>query len=174
MTFEPTTVGIGSIIVAIVVGVVAFLIRTFVDKPRNDVLRQDVSDLKASRDDARKERETLLKEHEIVKVRLAAAEELVTNRAKVDELFAYIQKLVIEGQPRQEKLLGQITLLSESVRDTVQQTRTMHEQNLDRYDEHNREALERHTQQMDVMRSMTALLEKIAKAFDIKLNGGSR
>jgi F0F1-type ATP synthase membrane subunit b/b' len=180
--FEPTTIGIGSIVVAIVVGVVAFVIRTYVDKPRNDVLRQDIDDLKKSRDDARNEltiakadaavqhAETQRQLHDAQRD-AAAAKELATNRAKVDELFAYIQKLVIEAQPRQEKLMSDIAKLTGAVVTALETGHELRNQTNQVLVEHNKEALERHDQQMSVMSGMTDMLRKLADAFDVKLNG---
>lgn len=182
INFEPTTIGIGSVIVALVGGIIVIVVRWFVDRPRNALLRQDIDDLKKSRDDARTELERAKTEaaaqHAETQRQLAdaqrdaaAAKELATNRAKVDELFAYIQKLVVEGQPRQEKLMTDIAKLSQAVVDALQSGHELRNQTNQVLVEHNKEALERHDQQMLVMGGMADALRRIAEAFDVKLNG---
>lgn len=171
INFEPTTIGIGSVIVAIVGGIAVIVVRFFIDRPRNKVLREDIEDLKKSRDESRAEHERDLLELQKVRIEAAAARELATNRAKVDELFAYIKQLVTDGQPRQEKLLGDIATLSQAVVDALKNGHELRNQTNQVLVEHNKEALERHEQQMSVMAGMTDMLRKLAEAFDVKLNG---
>jgi hypothetical protein len=78
---------------------------------------------------------------------------------------------VVEGQPRQQQLLADIARLAQAVADALKDGHELRNQTNQVLVEHNKEAIERHDQQMQVMAGMTEMLQKLAAAFDVKLNG---
>lgn len=173
LTFDPTTVGIGAVI-SIVGGIALILVRYFVDRPRNNVLRQDVDDLMKSRDEARKERDLMAARLVAAEAKATAATELATGRARVDELFKFVQDQVVAGSARQEAMVRDVHSLATSVEKSID----LRAETIDRMIEHERKCIDRHDQQMGLMKSMTDLLQgnatlltRIADAFDVK-NGG--
>jgi hypothetical protein len=181
VNFEPTTVGLGAVI-AILSGVAVVIVRFFVDRPRNKVLREDVEDLKLSRDDARKElglvsadakadREHFETEITKTKAEALAAKELATSRARVDELFAWMKDLVAKGQPRQEQLMEEIASLGRNLMDAVATGHALRGETLNLIQKHELEAIARHEALMRLAKAQTDLLGRIASAFDVKMNG---
>jgi hypothetical protein len=145
-----TPVGVAALVVAIATGLVQY----FRDQPAARLLRERIDDLEKARTADRIKMADTTADLAKAQAEATAAKELATNRAKVDELFAYIKSIMDESRPRTERF-------SEILETTLEGLK-----------QHDNLARERHMQEMKVLDGVARVMERMARELDIRTNGG--